>query len=286
MLTLPAPTRRAFTLSALGGGALLARFQSTESHWALLSDLHVSQDAASASRGFRPYDNLAKTVAQVAAAAPQAAVCCGDLARNEGLPGDYANLRKLVEPIASKMPVAYAMGNHDHRANFLSAFPGLAGRQEIKDRHVTVLETPGTRLIVLDSLLRTDLVPGLIGKAQRTWLASYLDQSSDLPTVVFVHHPPDDEDGNLLDSPRLLEILKARKKVKALVYGHSHRYAVGSVEGLHLVNLPAVGYNFADADAVGWMEARLSAQGGTFVLHAIGGNTSADGTATMLPWRA
>ena len=106
MLTVPAVSRRSFTLSAFGGGALLARFQAAESHIALLSDLHISQDPANSSRGFRPYDNLAKAAAQVAAAGTQAAVLCGDLARNEGLPGDYANLKKLLEPISSKMPVA------------------------------------------------------------------------------------------------------------------------------------------------------------------------------------
>ena len=47
----------------------------------------------------------------------------------------------------------------------------------------------------------------------------------------------------------------------------------------------ALGYNFADHAPVGWVEATLSADGGDFKLHAIGGNTEGDGKVTSVSWR-
>ena len=40
--------------------------------------------------------------------------------------------------------------------------------------------------------------------------------------ILFFHHSLRDEDGELLDIPRLFDLIKPIAKVKALVYGHSH----------------------------------------------------------------
>ncbi len=50
----------------------------------------------------------------------------------------------------------------------------------------------------------------------------------------------------------------------------------------HIINLPAVGYNFSDAEPVGWAQANLTAKGGDFTLHAIAGNKDKDGSVTKL----
>jgi predicted phosphodiesterase len=75
------------------------------------------------------------------------------------------------------------------------------------------------------------------------------------------------------------------RKVKAIIYGHSHVYGFSEFEGIHLINLPAVGYNFSDSEAVGWVEANLGSLGGDFVLHAVDGNQDRDGSVTKLTWR-
>ena len=59
-----------------------------------------------------------------------------------------------------------------------------------------------------------------------------------------------------------------------------------TIEGIHLINLPAVGYNFNDREPVGWVEARLAGDGGEFILHAVGGNREMDGRVTPLHWRS
>ena len=214
-------------------------------------------------------------------------VITGDLARLEGLPGDYENARALLDPIIEQRPVCVALGNHDHRENFRRAFQDAGGAtQPVKGKHVVVTEAGPVRLIVLDSLLYTNKTPGLLGRAQRTWLQNYLRDGDDKPTLLFFHHTLGDGDGDLLDVPRLLEIVRPVSNVKALVYGHSHVYNFSELEGIHLINLPASGYNFNDAQPVGWIEARLTAAGGEFALHAVGGNTEVDGRVKKLRWRS
>jgi 3',5'-cyclic AMP phosphodiesterase CpdA len=253
---------------------------------ALLSDTHIPADVQNDYRGFYPYQNLLKVVPDVVSCSPGAVVITGDLARLTGELGDYANLKKLLDPLVEKTPVFMGLGNHDNRENFFKTFQQPAGQKPpVSNKHVVVINKGPVRLIVLDSLLYTDKVPGFLGKAQRQWLEKYLKESDNTPTILCFHHSLGDADGDLLDVLRLFRMIEAVQKVKAIVYGHSHVYGFSRFEGIHLINLPAVGYNFNDTDAVGWVEAQLTNQGGNFTLHAAAGNTGADGRTTKLTWR-
>ncbi len=255
------------------------------SRWALLSDTHIPEDVNNNYRGFYPYQNLQKAVPGIISALPDGVAITGDLARLTGQLGDYANLKKLLEPIAEKRPVFMALGNHDNRNNFVKVFNSVPGeKQPVQGKHVVVANIPPVRLIILDSLLYVNKVPGLLGKAQRQWLQNYLTECDNTPTILCFHHSLEDGDGDLLDLPRLYSAIKPIRKVKAIVYGHSHEYKFSEFEGIHLINLPAVGYNFNDAEPVGWVEARLTAKGGHFKLHAIAGNTGNDQSITKLTW--
>ena len=276
------------TIAALNAGCApgLQRTQYQASRWALLSDTHIPEDVNNNYRGFYPYQNLQKVVPGIISALPDGIAITGDLARLTGQPGDYANLKKLLEPIAEKRPVFMALGNHDNRDNFVKVFDNVPGeKQPVKGKHVVVANKPPARLIILYSLLYVNKTPGLLGKAQRQWLENYLTECDDTPTILCFHHSLEDGDGDLLDLPRLLSAIKPIRKVKAIVYGHSHVYQFTQYEGIHLINLPAVGYNFNDSDPVGWVEASLTAKDGDFKLHAIAGNTSNDQTVTKLKWR-
>jgi hypothetical protein len=139
------------------------------------------------------------------------------------------------------------------------------------------------RLIVLDSLLNVNWMTGKLGPQQRTWLETVLQTCDDRPTILFLHHTLNSQ---LLDMRRLFEIIKPVPKIKAVVYGHSHRYDYSEVAGIHLINLPATGFNFAGRQPVGWVEARLTRDSGEFTLHAIGGNRKIDGHTQTLSWRS
>ncbi len=266
----------------------------TAVRWALLSDLHVSEKVPDIVRGFDIHGNVDKVVAEIIAAKPDGAIITGDLARNEGLPGDYVVLRKHLEPLMAAMPVAMTLGNHDHRANFLKQFPKHPGEAApLKGKHVRVIETGGLRFFILDSLMGAGgpggITAGLLGQEQRQWLARELAKPDPRPVFLFFHHDPGERDGELHDTELLYKIILPSKKVKAIFYGHSHDYVIDKKDGLYLINIPAVAYNFDDKTRepmpVGWIEAKLSARGGEFTLHAVGGNTRDNGKTVSLVWR-
>lgn len=287
------PSRRAFlSLAGTAAAALAARPSAAQPaaaagvvRLALLSDTHIPADATDTFRGFRPADNLRRIAPDVAAAKVSGAIIAGDLARLVGTADDYAALGRLLQPVTDRMPVGLLLGNHDNRSHFLEAFPTVAGtRQSVPQKHVTVIERDGLRFILLDSLLAPNVTPGQLGNAQRAWLADVLAGTPALPTAIFVHHTLDGNDGALVDSDRLFEVLGRFPQVKAVVYGHSHRYHVDSRDGIQQINLPAVGYNFSDAEPVGWLESAWTAEGVDLTLRAIGGNEEGQGRVQTVRW--
>jgi Icc protein len=255
-------------------------------HLALLSDTHVAADPTNENRKFRPTDNLKLVVSQILEAHPQAALLNGDAARLTGEVEDYKAVHTLLAPIADQCPIYLSLGNHDNRENFSKVFPAPADlAQKVSEKHVLVVDQPLVRVLVLDSLLYVNKVPGLLGKAQRDWLDKFLAKSDGRPTVLFVHHTLGENDGELLDAEALFRIVRPYAKVKAIFYGHSHEYSYRQHHGIHLVNLPAVGYNFSDKEPVGWVDARFSARGAELTLKAFGGNRAQDGQTTAITWR-
>ena len=254
-------------------------------HLALLSDTHIPADRSNEYRGFRPWENLKRVIPEVLAVEPESALINGDAARLTGEVEDYQELKKLLEPLAAHCPVSIGLGNHDHRDNFQQVMqPATANKAAIEDKHVVVMEHPSVRIVQLDSLLYVDKVAGLLGQDQRAWLEQFLKEADDRPIVFFVHHTLGEGDGDLLDTDRFFQILEPHRQVKAIFYGHSHVYEYGFREGKHLINLPAVGYNFSDAQPVGWLDARFHPKGVDLTLHATGGNKANDGRTTSLKW--
>jgi Icc protein len=250
--------------------------------WAVLSDVHISAEATYTFRGFAPARNLKTVVAQVTASAWQGQIINGDLALRTGQPEDYRRFVELTHPLTAGAPLALSLGNHDDRLNAIAA---LGAKNIVADKWVSAFVAGPFQILVLDSLYFTNTVAGLLGKAQRDWLARFLDDHRSKPTLVFVHHTLDDSDGSLLDADRFLNIVTPRRHVKAVFYGHSHEYKHDVRDGLHLVNQPAVGYNFEDDQPVGWLAADFSTEDARLTLHAIGGNRTQDGQTKLLKWR-
>jgi Icc protein len=287
--------RRTFLqIAGLSGAALVtAAFRreapavvaGRELHLALLSDTHIPADRVNGYRGMNPWENLRVAAPQVATARPDGVLVCGDVARLEGREEDYRELKTLLEPVAAVTPVYVALGNHDDRARFRRVFSDTPGtRAPLDGRHVTVVEHEALRVVLLDSLLYVNQVAGLLGKGQRAWLEAWLPTVADRPAVLFVHHPPSDEDGDLLDGDRLLTLVRANPHVKAIFHGHAHVWGLGRRDRLHVVSLPALGYSFSDAQPVGWVDARFRVDGVSLTLRALAGNRADDGRTTVLEW--
>jgi len=289
--------RRQFIKTLAGGVGAIATMgvfssfvkdENKSLRFAFFSDTHIPADKDNHYRGFYMVKNLKKIVPQIVESEVHSAIITGDLARLEGKQEDYKKLKQLLDPLAGKIPVAMALGNHDRRDHFLEVFPDSPGeRQDVKDKYVLVLEYPGIRFIILDSLIYTNHSPalGLLGIRQREWLEKYLKDHTGKPVLLFVHHTLGERDGDLQDADRMFKILQPLRHVKAIVYGHSHVYGYSVREGIHLINLPATGYNFGDQDPVGWVEATITAEKGIFTLHATEGNTQNDGAVKELTWR-
>jgi 3',5'-cyclic AMP phosphodiesterase CpdA len=259
--------------------------QASTLHLALLADTHIPADRNDTYRGFKPWENLRRIVPEVVAARPAGVIVNGDAARLSGELPAYEVLKTLLAPIARQAPIYIGLGNHDDRDNFFQVIDTIPGdRQGVKDKHVLSVEHPVVRLLVLDSLLYVNKVAGLLGRAQRTWLSQLLDETDNRPTVLFIHHTLDDGDGDLLDVDRLFRLIRPHPKVKAIFYGHSHRYEVSERHGVHLINIPAVGYNFADDQPVGWLDARFNRNGVELTLRAFGGNLAGNGTTRTISW--
>jgi hypothetical protein len=255
--------------------------------WALLSDTHTPPNPDNRYRSFHPYRNLQEVVGQIAPNLPDGLIVTGDVARLTGQMGSYENAKKLLAPIAQSRPVHLAVGNHDNRSNFLQAFKGFTGDVEhVEGKHVVIANTGPVRMVLLDSLMFVNLFPGQLGKMQRLWLDTYLRTCDDRPTLLFVHHTLNGGSTDMLDSNQFLEIIGPAAKVKAVIYGHSHALGFATYKGIHLINLPAIGYTFHDSQPIGWVDARLTARGGEFTVHAIGGNRKLNGYTQRLMWRS
>jgi 3',5'-cyclic AMP phosphodiesterase CpdA len=252
--------------------------------FALLSDTHIDGQPVDPRR--ETVEHLQAAVQQVLKSKFDMAMINGDAAFREGQAHDYRLAMQLLEPLKDHCPVAIGLGNHDDRQQFRKVFAieETAVQKECNHRHVLIIESEHANWLMLDSLLYVNKVAGFLGSPQRAWLKRYLAESGDKPVLVMVHHTLGDTENDLLDARDLLEICKAAPQVKAVFYGHSHQYNFRRDGHLHLVNLPAVAYNFAPSEPVGWVAADLQPSGIKLQLHAFAGNRDKDGEVTELAW--
>lgn len=270
--------------------------EGNSSRFALLSDTHIPGRLDIEARGVNMTANLRQVVAQLCALEqkPAGVIVNGDCAYLRGLPQDYANLAQCVAPLETAgLPLHLTMGNHDNRGPLYDAL--AAQRPEnplVESKHVSVIETPHANLFLLDSLFEVNVVTGELGEAQRQWLAEALDARSDKPAIVIAHHnlqfqaPPEGSAwGGLRDTDAFFELLKARKQVKAYVFGHSHNWSLSERDGIHLINLPPVAYVFTEGKPNGWVDARLKPDAIDLQLHTIDPQHPQNGEQVRLAWR-
>ena len=248
--------------------------------WALLADSHVSADPHRYVGAARAERHLSEAVEQIIRADPDGVLINGDLAWEEGLDADYGRIQSILKPLIERFAVVIAPGNHDRREGLLQSFGQFEGTPPLKT--LTVVECGPVRLMALDSLYRTDVVPGLLGKAQRTWLDRFWRKSSPRPTALFVHHPLDDEDGSLLDGDRLAALAAGRCDV--IFTGHDHAFRRNAAARPPVVAMPAVGLPFTVGEAVGWLLADFSRQGAIIELRAVGDIPEEHPLPLWLPW--
>jgi 3',5'-cyclic AMP phosphodiesterase CpdA len=263
---------------------------SKESCWALLSDTHIAAAVEEVSHGFTMAKNLQRVIEEVLAARAGACILNGDVALTLGVPGDYESFLRLIEPLrAAGLPLHMTVGNHDDRKNFLEATAAAirrsGGGSAVAGKYSSVLEAAGLRWFFLDSLDQVNAVPGLLGEEQIRWLARELDLAAAAPAVIFLHHNVEATSIGLQDTEALLSLLRPREQVKAVFFGHTHVWKTWEDSGIHMVNLPAVGYPFDNKNWIGWVRAELQPEGMELELRSLDASHQDHMKTLKLSWR-
>ncbi|HSR72250.1 MAG TPA: phosphodiesterase [Kiloniellales bacterium] len=194
-----------------------------------------------------PRERLRAAVADIARGHGDAAfaVITGDLV-HFGEPSAYEELRRILADLP--IPCHLAIGNHDERAAFRTAFPEVPCDEDGFVQYVAVGDEAD--LVVLDSV-----VPGSGGGAlcerRLAWLEARLAERGGRALIVAVHHAPCDigipamDRIKLAESARLAELLRRHGGVRHILFGHVHRAVSGSWRGIPFSTLPATAHQVA-----------------------------------------
>lgn len=171
---------------------------------------------------------------------PDMLVLSGDITDR----GDAESFAKTAELLAGlPFPVHVMVGNHDSREGLLGAFPKTL--QEDGFLHAAFI-ADGLLVVLLDTM-EPDRHGGAFCTRRRDWLRGKLEANRDVPTVIFMHHPPVVSGVQWMD-PRpdeawilnLAFALDGMEQVQAIHCGHLHRQIVTSFCGIPVSVTPSV----------------------------------------------
>jgi len=158
-------------------------------------------------------------------------VITGDLS-DWGERRDYEWLKQRIDEFP--IPVQLCIGNHDHRATFLSVFPDLRGPDGFVQG---VRDTVAGRCLFLDTV-EPETHAGRYCEVRQQWLDQRLSEHSG-PFFLFMHHNPMPTHLGPMDQIRLLDdaafrqiVRRHRDNIRHIFFGHCHLPLAGSVSGV------------------------------------------------------
>lgn len=193
---------------------------------AQISDMHVKPAGALLFDRMDSYGMLAAALADIAALEPRpdVLVASGDLAA-DGAPAEYEALRGLFDKLA--LPYLLLPGNHDIRDVLRDVFPEQPWERHSEFLHWVIEDYP-LRLIALDTVI-PEAPGGRLCAERLGWLSARLDEATDRPTAIFMHHPPFATGIHYMDRmglenvAGLAEVLASHRQVVRVLCGHLHR---------------------------------------------------------------
>jgi Icc protein len=211
-----------------------------------LTDLHLFADRTGQLAGIRTWDTFEAILAEVRARYPDfdLLVLTGDLVHDDTLK-TYEMLREALGDWSVRCRMI--PGNHDDprllrqifAEGFSNAGSSLAFASHCGD----------WRMIGLDSHVPAQ-VAGRIGTPQLEWLAACLESQPEVPTLLFVHHPPVSIDVAWLDATRLeapmglCALIERSPQVRAVCAGHVHQESEMHIAGTPVYTTPSTCVQF------------------------------------------
>lgn len=208
-----------------------------------ISDIHLTIPGERMG-GLDPHKRFAQALEDVAQNHADATriVITGDLA-HWGEHEAYVALKQAIS--GQPLPVRLLIGNHDHRATFLSVFPE---HPTDAGGYVNHAETLGdTKFIYLDST-EAQTHAGHFGADRCAWLRGELENCAH--ARIFLHHNPMEvklpaEDKIALiseDRARFKDLLtQYRERIDYIHFGHVHAPIHGAYCGIPFASVPSTG---------------------------------------------
>ncbi len=194
--------------------------------FAQLSDPHVTVRQSEFHDLYLTIDKLQRAIDRINNMNPQPkfAVLTGDLV-NAGGADEYDALKAVLSTL--KMPVYLGIGNHDCRETFREKFTDHSYIP--REGHIQYCwEDDGLRHIMLDTNVHKEAW-GELCDTRLKWLDDTLSEKPDMPTIIFMHHPPFltgikpmDEMG-LKDADKFGDVVARHKQIMRIFCGHIHR---------------------------------------------------------------
>jgi 3',5'-cyclic AMP phosphodiesterase CpdA len=179
---------------------------------------------------------------------PDIVLVTGDLV-DDGTPDSYALLTDLLSVL--KPPFFIVPGNHDYKENLQMAFP----EHDYLDNSIDEdgvnyicfsLENFPVRLIGLDTVTPGEHGGGF-GRERLLWLKKTLEAKIEVPTIIFMHHPPfasalvhmDNEEFH--GWKEFKSLISEHPQVERILCGHLHRPIFRRFAGTIVTTCPAIG---------------------------------------------
>lgn len=176
-----------------------------------------------------PRDTLEQCLLLLARWQPDFVLLTGDLI-HEGEAQDYANLRGLFDRHLPGVPLAVALGNHDHRGAFRQGFLGQPGGNT--GPYLASTQVGGLGIISLDTPYERGM-EGTLPPEQMDFLRRALEEPAPRGHILLMHHPVIGLEGwGLMAPTKEFEALVTRGDVKAIFTGHLHRNFCGQYLGI------------------------------------------------------
>lgn len=207
---------------------------------AQITDLHLGFDPNNPDEFNRQRFDQALRVLRALHPLPDLLLVTGDIADDGDDAASYERFREGLEGLP--FPVFSAMGNHDNREVFLSAFPDHPRGDGFIQY---AIEDWPLRILVLDTL-KVGRHGGAFCEEREAWLRAKLAEAPERPTLIALHHPPFDtgipwltEDPDAEWAQRIHSALEGQDQVVGIIAGHVHRAIATTLAGKPLVVCPS-----------------------------------------------